>query len=166
VSVLEAMTHHRELTLLGKPGSGKSTFGARVLLALAQGWQGQAEAMAVLGEGWQGAALLPVRIVLRHFAERLPAGDQPVRAGICGSSSVAISKSAAMVLPALLAGAAVRDRTRCASQESSHSGHLGTSGGLAGSRNAGAPERRRTAGKRSRVRWRIACSARGRTLRS
>jgi formylglycine-generating enzyme required for sulfatase activity len=79
--VLEALTHHRQLTLLGKPGSGKSTFGARVLLALAQGWQGQGEAMAVLGESWQGPTLLPIRVVLRHFAEGLPASDQPLRAG-------------------------------------------------------------------------------------
>jgi hypothetical protein len=40
VSALEALAAHRELTLLGKPGGGKSTFGAHCLLALAQAWQG------------------------------------------------------------------------------------------------------------------------------
>ncbi|MGZ8218754.1 hypothetical protein, partial [Methylomagnum sp.] len=44
--VLEAAAHHRELTLLGLPGSGKSTFGAHLLLALAQTWQGHPDALA------------------------------------------------------------------------------------------------------------------------
>ncbi len=81
VSALEALAEHRELTLLGKPGSGKSTFGASVLLALAQAWQGHAEELAKLGESWKHGPLLPVRVILRRFAEQLPPGEQPVRAG-------------------------------------------------------------------------------------
>ena len=80
VSVLEALMHHRELTLLGKPGSGKSTFGARMLLALAQGWQGQSEALAMFGSDWPQPALLPIRVVLRQFAESVASTEQPVRA--------------------------------------------------------------------------------------
>ena len=81
VSALEALAAHRELTVLGKPGSGKSTFGASVLLALAQVWQGHGDELARLGERWRHGALLPIRVVLRRFAEQLPPGDQPARAG-------------------------------------------------------------------------------------
>jgi formylglycine-generating enzyme required for sulfatase activity len=81
VSALEALAAHRELTLLGKPGSGKSTFGASVLLSLAQAWQGHGEELAKLGETWPHGALLPIRVILRRFAEQLPPGDQPARAG-------------------------------------------------------------------------------------
>ncbi len=81
VSALEALSAHRELTLLGKPGSGKSTFGASILLALAQAWQGHHDQLATLGETWTHGALLPIRVVLRRFAEQLPAGDKPARAG-------------------------------------------------------------------------------------
>ena len=81
VSALEALAEHRELTILGKPGGGKSTFGASVLLALAQTWQGHSDKPAGLGEAWPHGPKLPVRVVLRHFAEQLPSGDQPARAG-------------------------------------------------------------------------------------
>ena len=67
--------------MLGKPGSGKSTFGASVLLALAQAWQGHDDQLAKLGETWTHGALLPIRVVLRRFAEQLPVGDKPARAG-------------------------------------------------------------------------------------
>ena len=81
VSALEALAEHRELTVLGKPGSGKSTFGASVLLTLAQAWQGHSDELAKLGEKWQHGAMLPIRVVLRRFAEQLPPGDEPARAG-------------------------------------------------------------------------------------
>ena len=81
VSAIEALAAHRELTLLGKPGSGKSTFGASVLLALAQAWQGQTAQLASLGKSWTHGPLLPIRVVLRRYAEHLPTGDQPARAG-------------------------------------------------------------------------------------
>jgi formylglycine-generating enzyme required for sulfatase activity len=81
VSALEALANHRELTLLGKPGSGKSTFGAAMLLALAQAWQGQENALAALGKDWTHGPLLPIRVILRRFAEQLPPGDKPARAG-------------------------------------------------------------------------------------
>ncbi len=81
VSALEALGEHRELTVLGKPGSGKSTFGASVLLMLAQAWQGQGDELAKLGETWAHGALLPIRVVLRRFAEQLSPGDKAARAG-------------------------------------------------------------------------------------
>ncbi|MBO3703697.1 MAG: NACHT domain-containing protein, partial [Candidatus Accumulibacter sp.] len=80
VSALEALAAHRQLTLLGKPGSGKSTFGASVLLALAQAWQGHLEELASLGDTWTHGKLLPIRVILRRFAEQLPPGDKPARA--------------------------------------------------------------------------------------
>jgi predicted NACHT family NTPase len=80
VSALEALAAHRQLTLLGKPGSGKSTFGASLLLALAQAWQGHPEELASLGESWTHGKLLPIRVILRRFAEQLPPGDKPARA--------------------------------------------------------------------------------------
>lgn len=81
VSVLEALARHRTLTLLGKPGSGKSTFGAHVLLALAQTWRDHADQLQTLGADWTHGPLLPIRVVLRRFAEQLPPGDAPAQAG-------------------------------------------------------------------------------------
>jgi formylglycine-generating enzyme required for sulfatase activity len=81
VSALEALSQHRQLTLLGAAGSGKSTFGASVLLTLAQVWQGHRDQLAKLGGQWTHGALLPIRVVLRRFAEQLPAGSGPVHAG-------------------------------------------------------------------------------------
>ncbi|MBL8425263.1 MAG: SUMF1/EgtB/PvdO family nonheme iron enzyme [Candidatus Accumulibacter phosphatis] len=81
VSVLEALAQHRQLTLLGAAGSGKSTFGASVLLTLAQARTGQADRLTDLGTAWPHGALLPVRVVLRRFAEELPAGSAPSSAG-------------------------------------------------------------------------------------
>ncbi len=81
VSALEALAAHRTLTLIGKPGSGKSTFGASVLLALAQAWQGHGDQLGKLGETWTHDPLLPIRVLLRRFAEQLPPGDKPARAG-------------------------------------------------------------------------------------
>jgi formylglycine-generating enzyme required for sulfatase activity len=81
VSAIEALAHHRELTLLGKPGSGKSTFGANLLLAMAQTWQGLGTELDRLGESWTHGGLFPIRVVLRRFAERLPPGHGPARAG-------------------------------------------------------------------------------------
>jgi formylglycine-generating enzyme required for sulfatase activity len=81
VSALEALATHRELTVLGKPGSGKSTFGASVLLTLAQVWQGRRDELARLGESWRHGAFLPIRVILRRFAEQLQPGEKPARAG-------------------------------------------------------------------------------------
>ena len=81
VSVIEALDHHRELTLLGKPGSGKSTCGAYVLLSLAQAWHRPADELTRLGDAWRHGTLLPIRVVLRRFAETLPAGQERACAG-------------------------------------------------------------------------------------
>ncbi len=81
VSALEALAEHRELTLLGKPGGGKSTFGAKILLTLAQAWQGHADKLTELGKDWQRDPLLPIRVILRRFAAALPSGEEKARAG-------------------------------------------------------------------------------------
>jgi formylglycine-generating enzyme required for sulfatase activity len=76
VTALEALAEHRNLTVLGKPGSGKSTFGATVLLTLARACLEQPGALEQLGPRWAHGCLLPIRIVLRRFAESLPSGGQ------------------------------------------------------------------------------------------
>lgn len=81
VTALEALAAHPVLTLLGQPGSGKSSFSARVLLALTNVWRGQAAEIEHLGKDWEVDALFPVHIALREFADQLPSGDAPVRAG-------------------------------------------------------------------------------------
>jgi hypothetical protein len=80
-TALEALAHHRQLTLLGDAGSGKTTFGAHVLLSLAQAWLGNSAALQQLGSTWNHGNKLPIRVVLRQFAETLPATGQPARAG-------------------------------------------------------------------------------------
>jgi formylglycine-generating enzyme required for sulfatase activity len=77
----EALACHPRVTLIGKPGSGKSTVGAHVMLALAQAAQGNDAALTALGPGWTHGALLPIRIVLRRFAETLPANCADATAG-------------------------------------------------------------------------------------
>lgn len=77
ITVLEAYAHHPRLTLLGNAGSGKSSACAHVLLALADAWVGQADALKGLGEDWSHGGLLPIRIVLREFADALPPGAKP-----------------------------------------------------------------------------------------
>jgi Sulfatase-modifying factor enzyme 1/NACHT domain len=74
VTVLEALAEHRELTLLGKPGSGKSTLGASVLLDLVRAWRGSSEELANLGAGFKPAPL-PIRVILRRFAKKLADED-------------------------------------------------------------------------------------------
>ena len=80
-SAIEALATHPRLTLLGAPGSGKSTFGNFVLLALAQAWQGRAKAPEQLGKAWTAGPLLPVRVVLRRFAERHARTEEALHAG-------------------------------------------------------------------------------------
>lgn len=80
-SALDALAAFDKLTLLGPPGSGKSTFGAHVLLALAQAWQGKVPIEKSLGKAWKSRRLLPVRVVLRRFAEQHASGDKVPTAG-------------------------------------------------------------------------------------
>lgn len=77
ISVLEALAAHPRLTLLGNAGSGKSSACAHLLLALADAWAGQAAALEALGADWTHGGLLPIRIVLREFADALPPGARP-----------------------------------------------------------------------------------------
>lgn len=70
VSAIEALAHHPQLTLLGSAGSGKTSFGAHVLAGLARAALAGGDARAELGADWPHGALLPVRVVLRVFAEQ------------------------------------------------------------------------------------------------
>ena len=99
LSALEALNKEKHLVLLGDPGSGKSTFVNFVALCLAGEALKLPDAnLAVLTtplpatadsdetqkpkpQPWRHKALLPVRVVLRDLAARLPASDQPVNAG-------------------------------------------------------------------------------------
>lgn len=73
VTALEALAHHRSLTLLGAAGGGKSTFGAWMLVVLARAWLDEESTM--LGDAWPHDALLPIRVTLRHFAASLAPSD-------------------------------------------------------------------------------------------
>jgi formylglycine-generating enzyme required for sulfatase activity len=98
LSALEVLNQEKQLVLLGDPGSGKSTFVNFVALCLAGEALSLPEAnLAVLtaplpaerGERdkkpqpqpWRHKALLPVLILLRDLAARLPAPGRPVDAG-------------------------------------------------------------------------------------
>lgn len=74
VSALDALAHYPKLTLLGRGGCGKSTFGAWVLLVLAQAWREQVTLEDTLGASWTHGRLLPIRVVLREFAADLRTG--------------------------------------------------------------------------------------------
>ncbi len=81
-TALEALcSSQRTLTLLGPAGSGKSTLGAHVLLGLAQAWQDKGDAQALIGQAWTAGLLLPVRVVLRQFAEAHAHTQTPLHAG-------------------------------------------------------------------------------------
>jgi formylglycine-generating enzyme required for sulfatase activity len=69
VTVWETVAHHARLALVGDPGSGKSTVGQFLTIVLARA---RREA-AILDRlsGWGHGALLPVPVVLRHFAAKL-----------------------------------------------------------------------------------------------
>ena len=73
VTALEALAHHRSLTLLGAAGGGKSTVGAWMLVMQARAWLAQGP--TVQGDTWPHGALLPIRVTLRHFGGSLASSD-------------------------------------------------------------------------------------------
>lgn len=72
-SALAFAATHAYAALLGDPGSGKTTFTNFLALCLAGELLGLSVAnLERLGEEWTAGALLPLRVVLRHFAAQLP----------------------------------------------------------------------------------------------
>lgn len=72
-SALAFVATHTYAALLGDPGSGKTTFTNFLALCLAGELLGLSAAnLERLGEEWTAGALLPLRVVLRHFAAQLP----------------------------------------------------------------------------------------------
>ena len=72
-SALAFVSESRYAALLGDPGSGKTTFTNFLALCLAGELLGLTAAnLERLGEEWTAGALLPLRVVLRHFAAQLP----------------------------------------------------------------------------------------------
>ena len=68
-TVWEVVTHHASLALAGNPGSGKSTVGQFLTVVLSRAQRG----IHILDRlpGWSHGALLPVPVVLRHYAAAL-----------------------------------------------------------------------------------------------
>lgn len=75
LSMLEAAIQHRQLVILGDPGSGKSSFVNNLAFLLLCARSGQKS----LPEQWTFGALLPVRILLRELAPTLPLEDELAR---------------------------------------------------------------------------------------
>jgi formylglycine-generating enzyme required for sulfatase activity len=73
VAATDVLGAFRRAVLLGKPGSGKTTLSAYVVLHLARAASGDATALAALGESWTHGPLMPVQIILRRLADSLPA---------------------------------------------------------------------------------------------
>jgi hypothetical protein len=75
---LTAVSQHKRLALLGKPGSGKSTLVNYITYCLAgEGLGDETVNLARLGDlGWTLPGLLPLRVILRDYAARgLPEGQ-------------------------------------------------------------------------------------------
>ncbi len=70
--VMERLSQSKQLVLLGKPGSGKSTLVKFVAYCLAsEGLKDADSNLATLvAQGWSLPALLPIRVILRDYAAR------------------------------------------------------------------------------------------------
>jgi hypothetical protein len=72
VSALSFVSEKPAAAILGDPGSGKTTFANHLALCLAGEMLGLKHSnLAELGDDWKAGALVPVRVVLRHFAAQI-----------------------------------------------------------------------------------------------
>ncbi len=80
VGVFETLSQHRTIVLVGDPGSGKSTMGQFLVLALAGASLGRSDLLPQLRMGDGFLPPVPIFLVLRDFAAALDAGVQAGRA--------------------------------------------------------------------------------------
>jgi formylglycine-generating enzyme required for sulfatase activity/energy-coupling factor transporter ATP-binding protein EcfA2 len=84
ISAQQMINDHSRLVLLGDPGSGKTTlvnYAAHVLAKA--GIEGEAWLDRLKGKGdWEHGSIVPVRVILREFAESLPPDAKKGKAGL------------------------------------------------------------------------------------
>ncbi len=77
VTALEALANRRRLVLLGKPGSGKSTFVNHLAYAMAGGLLDEEPDWSAMLEGRFDTPLFPIRIILRRLSASLTPNSRP-----------------------------------------------------------------------------------------
>ena len=77
ITALEALATQRRLVLLGKPGSGKSTFVNHLAYAMAGGLLDEEPGWSAMLEDRFAMPLFPVRIVLRRVSATLTPQSKP-----------------------------------------------------------------------------------------
>ena len=77
VTALEALANRRRLVLLGKPGSGKSTFVNHLAYAMAGGLLDEEPGWSAMLEDRFATPLFPIRVILRRVSATLTPASKP-----------------------------------------------------------------------------------------